>query len=259
MARMAGDMVIPDLDLTGKVAVVTGGTKGLGRGIALTFAAYGADVVVASRTAGACEKVAGELRELGVRSAGIPTDITQVEACDQLVRQSVETMGKIDIMVCGAGASGTSFATEMTEKDWDFVMDLDLKSVFFSARAAARQMIDQGHGGRIIVISSSAAFTGRKGLSHYCAAKAGANNLVKALAAEWGKFGITVNAVCPGYVPTDMNAQALANPKVRAGIENGCFVRRLGRVEEIALPVLMCASDYAGYMTGASILVNGGT
>lgn len=259
MARMVGDMVIPDLDLTGKVAVVTGGTKGLGHGVAVTFAAYGADVVVASRTEGACQKVAQELRSLGVRAAGFPTDIMQVEACDQLIQKTVEEMGHLDIMVCAAGASGTAFATEMTEKEWDFVMNLDLKAVFFSARAAARQMIRQETGGRIIVLSSAAAFTGRKGLAHYCAAKAGANNLVKALAAEWGKFGITVNAVCPGYVPTDMNAEALSNPKVRAGIENGCFVRRLGRVEEIALPVLMCASDYAGYMTGASILVNGGT
>lgn len=259
MARMIGDTVIPDLDLTGKVAVVTGGTKGLGYGIALTLASYGADVVAASRTASACKRVAEEIEALGVRSAGIPIDIMKVEACDELIRRSVEIMGHVDIMVCGAGVSGTSFATEMTEKEWDFVMDMDLKSVFFSARAAARQMIEQGEGGRIIVLSSAAAFVGRKGISHYCAAKAGVNNLVKALAAEWGKFGITVNAVCPGYVPTDLNAEALSNPKVRAGIENGCFVRRLGRVEEIALPVLMCASKYSGYMTGTSILVNGGT
>ncbi len=259
MERKVGETVIPNLDLTGKVAVVTGGTKGLGYGIALALAAYGADVVVASRTASACERVAEEIRGLGVRGAGIPTDVTSVASCDALIEKTKEIMGKIDIMVCGAGVSGTRFATDMTEEEWDFVVDMDLKSVFFSARAAGREMIAAGNGGRIIVISSAAAFVGRKGISHYCAAKAGANNLVKALAAEWGKYGITVNAVCPGYVPTELNAEALSNPKVRAGIENGCFVKRLGRVEEIALPVLMCASDYSGYMTGTSILVNGGT
>lgn len=259
MEHRMEDIVIPNFDLTGKVAVITGGTKGLGYGMALTLAHYGADVVVNSRHEEDCQRVAKEIQSLGRRSAGIVADVRRPAECEHLIEEAVKAMGKIDIMICNAGVGNTAIGFDMTEEDWDVVVDTDLKGVFFSAKPAAKQMMEQGTGGKIICISSAAAFGGSKGIAHYCAAKAGVVNMVRAMAVEWARYGITVNAVCPGYVPTELNAEALSNPKVRASIENGCFVKRLGRVEEIALPVLMCASDYSGYMTGTSILVNGGT
>lgn len=252
------DIVIPNFSLKGKVAVITGATSGLGYGIAHTFAAYGADVVVNSRTPEACDRVAKELEEYGVRSCAIPGDMTKVADCDMLIEKAVEKMGKIDIMVCNAGNATTTRALELTEEEWDFVNDLDIKGVFFSARAAGRQMIAQGNGGRVICIASAAAMGGNIGIAHYGAAKAAVVNMAKALAAEWGRYNITVNSVCPGYVPTNINEDALSNPKVKEKIENHALIRRLGTIDEIAAPVLWLASDHAGYVTGSLVLVDGG-
>ncbi|MPL98734.1 2-dehydro-3-deoxy-D-gluconate 5-dehydrogenase [bioreactor metagenome] len=258
MEHRMQDIIIPDFDLTGKVAVITGGTKGLGYGMALTLAHYGADVVVASRTEADCQRVAKEIKSLGRRSAGIMADVTNVASCDAMIEKAVAAMGKIDIMICNAGVGSTAVATDMTEEQWDYVNDVDIKGVFFSARAAARQMIAQGTGGKIICISSAAAMGGSKGIAHYCAAKAAVVNLVKALAIEWARYGITVNAVCPGYVPTSINEKTLSNEKVKERIEKHALVRRLGRIEEISAPVLLLASNFSGYITGTSILADGG-
>ncbi len=258
MEHRMQDIVIPHFDLTGKVAVITGGTKGLGYGMALTLAHYGADVVVNSRTEADCQRVAQEIQSLGRRSVGIVGDMTKVADCDRLIEQAVKAMGKIDIMICNAGVGSTAIAMDMTEEEWDYVNDVDIKAVFFSARSAARQIIAQGNGGKIICISSAAAMGGSKGIAHYCSAKAAVVNLVKALAIEWARYGITVNAVCPGYVPTSINEKTLANPRVKERIEKHALVRRLGKIEEIAAPVLLLASDFSGYITGTSILADGG-
>jgi len=258
MEHRMQDIVIPNFDLTGKTAVITGGTKGLGYGMALTLAHYGADVAVASRTEADCRRVAKEIESLGRRSAGIVADVTDVASCDALIEKAAAALGKIDIMICNAGVGSTAIATDMTEEQWDHVNDVDIKGVFFSARAAARQMIAQGTGGKIICVSSAAAMGGSKGIAHYCAAKAAVVNLVKALAIEWARYGITVNAVCPGYVPTSINEKTLSNEKVKERIEKHALVRRLGRIEEISAPVLLLASNFSGYITGTSILVDGG-
>jgi len=251
-------MNIPSFDLTGKVAVITGGTKGLGYGMARTLSHYGAKVVVASRTAGACAAVAAELRSEGREALGIPCDVTDNAQIKRLIHTTAEQLGGLDIMVCNAGIGRTNSALEFTEEEWDEVMDVNLRALFFCCQYAARVMAAQGRGGRIINISSAGGVVGARGVASYCASKGGVINLTRALALEWGKYDITVNAVCPGYVPTDINRAQLDNPKIRAAIENLTAFRRLGTVEEVAAPVLFLASDAASYITGHALLVDGG-
>jgi len=258
MLLTPNDIKTPSFDLTGKVAVVTGGTKGLGYGIAITLARYGADVVVASRTAADCARVEDELNNLGRRALGVPTDVSKSNQVDNLIAKTVETMGKIDIMVCNGGTSTTCSALKLSEEEWDRVMDVDLKGVFLCARAAAKQMVEQGHGGRIINMSSAAGLKGSKNVSPYCAAKAGVVNLTRALALEWAKYNITVNSVCPSYVITDINQEALSDPKVKDTILKTIALRRFGTLEEIAAATLYLASDCSGFMSGAFLRLDGG-
>ena len=232
---------IPNFDLTGKVAVITGGTKGLGYGIAATYASYGADVVVAARTAADCERVAEELKTFGHRTLGIPTDVTNEEQVKNLVAKTVETFGKIDIMVCNGGTSASCAAVDMPLAEWNRVVDIDMTGVFLCAREAAKQMIAQGNGGRIINMAS-----------------AGVVNLTRALAQEWARYNITVNCICPGYVATDINEQALANPKVKESLLKKIALRRFGTIDEIAAGALYLASDFSGFMSGAFLRLDGG-
>ena len=258
MQLTLNDVKIPNFDLTGKVAVITGGTKGLGYGIAVTYAKYGADVVVASRTAADCERVEAELKTLGHRAMGVPTDVANSKQVDELIAKTVKTMGKIDIMVCNGGTSATCPALKLPEEEWDRVMDVDLKGVFLCARAAARQMVEQGNGGRIISMASAAGLKGSKNVSPYCAAKAGVVNLTRALALEWAKYNITVNTICPSYVLTNINEEALSDPKVRDTILRTIAMRRFGTLDEIAAAALYLASDYSGFMSGAFLRLDGG-
>ncbi|NLW78143.1 MAG: SDR family oxidoreductase [Ruminococcaceae bacterium] len=252
------DIAIPNFDLKGKVAVITGGTKGIGYGIALTYANYGADVVVASRTVADCERVEKELQSLGVRAMGIPTDVSVGAQVDSMIDKVVEKLGRVDIMVANAGVGNTKKAVDLTDAEWDTVVDIDLKGVFYSARAAARQMIKQGDGGRVINVASAAGVIGAIGLAPYTAAKAGVVNMTKTLAGEWGRFGITVNALCPGYVATSINDDVLGTPAWDK-IVKATILRRSGEISEIAAGALFLASDFSGFMTGATLLMDGGT
>lgn len=253
------DVKIPNYSLEGKVAIVTGGTKGLGYATAITFAAYGANVVVASRTPERCERVAKELEEhFHVRALGIPTDVTKVNQIENLIQKTVDVFGKVDIVVANAGIGSTSFAVDVTEEHWDEVVDLDLKAVFFTDQLAAKQMIGQGTGGKIINIASAAGIMGSKALSVYCAAKAGVVNMTKALALEFGRDNILVNAICPGYFKTSLNEKQLDVPKVRKAIEDFTIVKRLANFHEITSGILWLASDCSGYTTGTHLLIDGG-
>lgn len=258
MKYTLGTIKIPNFDLTGKVAVITGGTKGLGYGIAATYASYGADVVVAARTAADCERVAEELKTFGHRTLGIPTDVTNEEQVKNLVAKTVETFGKIDIMVCNGGTSASCAAVDMPLAEWNRVVDIDMTGVFLCAREAAKQMIAQGNGGRIISMASAAGLRGSKNVAPYCAAKAGVVNLTRALAQEWARYNITVNCICPGYVATDINEQALANPKVKESLLKKIALRRFGTIDEIAAGALYLASDFSGFMSGAFLRLDGG-
>ena len=250
---------IPVFDLSGKVAIVTGGTKGLGYAITTTLAAYGVKVVVASRTESDCVRVTESLNEQGFDTFPFPTDVTDVEKIDVLVNAAVEKYGKLDIMINNAGSAVTKMAVDMTEQDWDQVLNLDLKACMFGAQAAAKEMIRAGNGGRIIHIASMDGLVGARAIAGYCAAKGGLINLTKALALEWGKYSITVNCICPGYFKSEINSYMFKNEKWVNTITKHTAVGRVCELEEITSAVVYLASDYAGYTTGTHILMDGGT
>lgn len=250
---------MPNYDLTGKVAVVTGGTKGLGYGIVMTLAYYGAKVVITSRHQDDCDSVAKEVEDMGGEAVGIKTDVQNKEELDNLIKNTVEKYGKIDIMVNNAGVAITKPMLEMTEDDYNTVIDSNLKSVYFGSTAAAREMIKQGNGGRIINMASIGGLVGTKNISTYGASKAAVLNLTKGMAIEFGKYGITVNSVCPGYVRTALNAEALDNPKYQEKMFAKIPLKRWGEVQEVAAIVLFLASDFSGIMTGSYVLADMGT
>jgi len=249
---------MPSFDLNGKVAVVTGGTKGLGYGIVMAFAYHGARVVITSRHQEDCDAVAEEVSAMGGEAMGIKADVQNVGEIQNLVDKTVEKYGRLDIMVNNAGVAVTRRLTDMTEDDYDRVIDSNLKSVYFGAQIAARQMIAQGEGGKIINMCSIGGIKGNNQLSTYGASKAGAINLTKSMAWEWGRYGINVNAICPGYVKTDLNAEQLENPQFKDKVLKGIPLRRFGTVQEIAALTLFLASDCCNMLTGEYIVADMG-
>lgn len=250
---------IPTFDLSGKVAIITGSTKGLGEGMAYALAAYGAGVVINSRSQAECDAVAASINRAGGRAIGVKADVRVKEELDALVEQTVAHFGRVDIMVNNAGMGITKKVVEMSEAEWDEVVDTDLKGVFFGAAAAAKVMIAQNIPGRIINISSAGGLVGTKNIAAYCASKAGVISLSKTMAMEFGRYGITANTVCPGYVPTSINKKPLEIPKVRDQILSKTALRRLGTIEEVAAVVLFLASDASSIITGAYIAADMGT
>ena len=249
---------MPSFDLNGKVAVVTGGTKGLGYGIVMVFAYHGAKVVITSRHQEDCDVVAAEVAAMGGEAMGIKADVQNVEEIQNLVDRTVEKYGRLDIMVNNAGVAVTRRLTDMTEADYERVIDSNLKSVYFGAQIAAKQMIAQGEGGKIINMCSIGGIKGNNQLSIYGASKAGAINLTKSMAWEWGRYGINVNAICPGYVKTDLNAEQLENPQFKDKVLKGIPLRRFGTVQEIAALTLFLASDCCNMLTGEYIVAEMG-
>ena len=262
MSRMIS---LPNFDLTGKTAIVTGGTKGLGFGIAATYAHYGANVVITARTAADVETASGEISDLYVKGdnvcIGVTADSANPADIDRVISQTAGRFGKIDILVNNAGISGKTaniLSDECNEENFDLVISTNLKGVFLFAKAAAKHMSAQGIGGKIINIASVGGLIGGKGLVAYGASKAAVISLTKTMANEFARYNITVNAICPGYVVTPLNEDVFSNPDIRKKMESRTALRRLGTIEEIAGPALAIASDCFGYMTGAYILLDGG-
>ena len=256
---------IPSFDLTGKTAIVTGGTKGLGLGIAATYARFGANVVITSRTPADVEVICGEISDLyikgGNKCLGIAADSAKQADIDNVISKAVQTFGKLDILVNNAGISGKTAAIlsdECDENNFDLVVSTNLKGAFLFAKAAAKQMAAQGAGGRIVNISSIGGLIGGKGLVAYGASKAAVISITKTMANEFARYNITVNAICPGYVVTPLNENIFANEEIRKKMESRTALRRLGSIEEIAGPALALVSDCFGYMTGACVLIDGG-
>ena len=249
---------MPSYDLTGKVAIVTGGTKGLGYGIAVTLAHFGAKVVVTSRHQDDCDRVAAEIQEMGGEAFGLKTDVQKVEEITNLVQKTVEVFGGLDIMVNNAGVAVTKFVVDNTEEDYDKVLDSNLRSVYFGCQQAAKVMIAQGRGGRIINMASIGGLKGSNALATYGATKAAVLNLTKSFAIEWGRYGITVNSVCPGYIITDMNREQLTNPDYAAKQLKSIPLKRFGEVKEVAAIVAFLASDASSIMTGTQVVADMG-
>lgn len=243
--------------LKDKVAVITGGNRGLGRGIALALAEAGADIVIIGRDVKRNQQVVSEVEEKGCKAISLATDLRDISAISKMVTEVVNQFGKLDIFVNNAGVSHTQSALKVSEEDWDKVMDLNVKSLFFCCQAAGRVMKDQGFG-KIINLASVAGAVGDLGISPYTASKAAVINLTRSLALEWARYGIQVNAIGPAYIETDLNSTELGNPKVREKIVEKTPMKRLGVPEELAGAAILLASNASDYMTGQTIFVDGG-
>jgi NAD(P)-dependent dehydrogenase (short-subunit alcohol dehydrogenase family) len=250
-------MDLPSFDLSGKAAVVTGATKGLGYAISLALAAAGADIAVVSRTPADCDKVAAEIAALGRRAVSVPADVTDGESVGRLADAVLAAFGKVDILVNNAGTAVTKKAEELTVQEWDRVVDTNLRAVFLLSQAIGRHMIAR-ETGAIINIASVLGMVGEKGVLPYLASKGGVLQLTRGLALEWARHNIRVNAVAPGYVVTPLNEKELSDEKVRARLIGKIPLRRFGTATEIAGAVVFLAADAASYVTGAVIPVDGG-
>ncbi|MBI2461770.1 MAG: 3-oxoacyl-[acyl-carrier-protein] reductase [Candidatus Rokubacteria bacterium] len=241
--------------LAGRVALVTGATRGIGRAIALTLAEAGASVVVSGRDPARVAEAASTVEALGVPGLGVAADVASAEDVKRLVGEAQERFGRVDILVNNAGITRDALLVRMKDADWDEVLAVDLRGAFYASRAVARLMMRQ-RSGRIINIASTAGVMGNAGQANYSAAKAGLLGLTKALARELAHWGILVNAVAPGLIETDMTA-ALP-PEAREGLLAQVPLKRAGTAQEVAEVVRFLASDAAGYITGQVIHVNGG-
>jgi NAD(P)-dependent dehydrogenase (short-subunit alcohol dehydrogenase family) len=245
-------------DLTGKVAIVTGGGRGIGRAIALGLAGAGVSVVIAGRTAEQLDTVAKEIDALGGRALPVVTDLTVGEQIENLVQETIKKFGRIDILVNNAARSFLRSLLELREDGWDKVFDTNVKAAWLLSRAVARVMIEQ-KGGRIINITTVGAEKAELGMAAYGCSKAALKMLTRCMAREWAPFGILVNAVGPGLTRTDFSKPIWSNPDIARHVESLLPMGRLAEPEEIVGSVLFLASDLANYITGHSIYVDGGS
>lgn len=249
--------MLTDFSLTGRVAIVTGATKGLGRGIAHGLAEAGAKLVVVSRNQKECDAVALELQEKGASSLAYAADLRNLASIQALVEAVVKQFGRIDILINNAGAAVTKPPEAMTEEEWDFVMDLNLKGAFFTAQQVGSQMIKQQYG-KIINIGSIFSFVGDANIVSYCASKGGLVQMTRSLALAWARHNISVNAIAPGYITTELNKETLNEGKVFNHLMKNTPARRLGEVKDVVGAAVFLASSASDYMTGQSIVIDGG-
>jgi len=243
--------------LENKVALVTGAGSGLGRQFAVTLAAAGASVALAARRREKLEETANIIRANGGRAISLELDVTESLSITNCIRETVSELGTPDILVNNAGIARQAFLTEMSEADWDDVIDTNLKGVFMVAQATARSMIQAGKPGSIINIASILGYRVSKALGSYIAAKAGVIQLTKAMALEWSRNNIRVNALAPGYFITEINEDQF-NEAALEKLKHVVPMGRVGDLQEISGPLLLLASDAGGYMTGSIITVDGG-
>ena len=241
-------------DLTGRVALVTGASRGIGRAIARMLAGQGATVVAAARGDHAREAVADVIAS-GGRAEAVPLDVTDAAAVERLPGEIVRQHGRLDIVVSNAGVTRDQLLMRMKRDDWDAVLATNLTATFALAQAAMRPMLKQ-RGGRIIAVSSVVGQTGNAGQTNYAASKAGLIGFAKALAREVASRAITVNVVAPGMVDTDMTRAIAENMQIDWAAQ--IPLRRLGTVDDVAAAVCFLASDEASYITGHVLAVNGG-
>ncbi len=247
--------------LDGKVAIVTGAARGIGAATAKRLAEEGARVTVADLDAAGAEKTAAEIGTGGKEAAGVPVDVSDPTQVQNMVDRTLARFGRLDILVNNAGILRDNLLFKMSDDDWDRVLAVHLRGAFLCARAAQKPMVEQKFG-RIISVSSTSAL-GNRGQVNYSAAKAGLQGLTRTLAIELGQFGITANAVAPGFIDTDMTRATAARlgltpEQMRDALKDRIPLRRVGQPSEVASVIAFLASDDASYVNGQVIYVAGG-
>jgi NAD(P)-dependent dehydrogenase (short-subunit alcohol dehydrogenase family) len=245
------------IDLSGKKALVTGGGRGLGRAIALALADAGADVAVTARTLAQIESVAAEVRAKGRVAAAIPCDVTDSASVDAMVARAVESLGGLHILVNNAGIERAVTTTEAADADFADVLDVNVKGALYVARACGRVFVPQKYG-KVINMASVGGYVAAPRNAAYHASKAGMIMITKALAMEWTRHGISVNAIAPGWFRTELAEGMAGSEEQIAKFEKAIPARRLGRPEELGPLAVYLASDLSSYMCGTVVLIDGG-
>lgn len=246
------------VDLSNKIAIVTGGSRGIGLTLAKGLANSGSQVVIVNRNPSDGEAAAQGIREAQGSAISIPADVSQKEAVQRMVQKTIEHYGRIDILVNSAGVNVRNPAIEMTEEDVDMIFDTNLKGLFFCCQLVGKEMIRQRRG-KIINISSMAATFGLVNRSPYTASKAGVSQLTKALALEWAKYGVFVNAIAPGIIQTPLTeAYMRSDPERLERTLRKLPIGRFGKPEDLVGITLFLASEASNYMTGQTLYMDGG-
>jgi NAD(P)-dependent dehydrogenase (short-subunit alcohol dehydrogenase family) len=243
--------------LAGRVALVTGASRGIGRGIALALGAAGAAVACAARAVDHSEPTAAQIRAGGGTAQAFGLEVTRAEEIPATLRAVEAALGPIDVLVNNAGITFQRKTLELTDEEWERMLATNLTSMFRLARAVAPSMIARG-GGRIINIGSMWGRVGVPQFAAYCVSKAGVDALTRCLAVEWARHGIRVNCVAPGYIRTDFQTEVMADERIRSLIFSKIPLRRLGEPEEVGALVVYLASPAAEFMTGQTIYLDGG-
>jgi 2-dehydro-3-deoxy-D-gluconate 5-dehydrogenase len=252
-------MNFPSFTLTDRKAVVTGAGRGIGHGIALALANAGADVAVTELSSEYSQAVetANEIQNLGRKAIPIVMDVMDLSSIKSMVDQLLFSFGQVDILVNNAGINIPKLALEVSEQDWDNVLDIDLKGVFFCSQAIGQHMVEQKYG-KIVNIASQVGLVGYKYRSAYCAAKAGVVNLTRVLAIEWAQYNINVNAIAPTFIKTPLTEPMFANKEFYDDVIRRIPMGRIGEVEDVLGAVIFLASEASNLVTGHTLSVDGG-
>jgi NAD(P)-dependent dehydrogenase (short-subunit alcohol dehydrogenase family) len=251
-------MILDKFSVKGKVAIVTGASRGMGKVMSLTLAEAGADVVVAARTLMKLEALSEQIRSLNRNCLVYQIDITEFDNIELMVKKTIDEFGKIDILVNNAGMNIRKTAIDLTQSEWDKVLNTNLKAYFFCAQAVAREMAKR-NGGKIINIASLRSIIAPPMAPAYTASKGGVSQLTKALAVEWAKYNIRVNAIAPGYIETELTAHFKEKEiDIYESIRDRTALKRWGLPEDIVGTLIYLASDASEYMTGQTLYIDGG-